>query len=79
MTAVVQICSLRINRNREGRMRWRTIMKGHDTGRLNRAEVRAAIEAVGERRRAARSGSVAQQAPETPRVPIEEHAPEEAP
>jgi hypothetical protein len=59
-------------------MRYRTIQKGSDTGRLNRAEVRAAIVAVGERRKAARSGSAVQEAPETPRVPHEEHAAGEA-
>jgi len=59
-------------------MRYRTIMKGSDTGRLNRAEVRAAIVALYERRKAAQSGSPVQEACETSHEPTGKQLPGEA-
>jgi len=59
-------------------MRYRTIKKGSDTGRLDRAEVRAAIVAIHQRRDAARSRSGVAEACETPRAPHVEPASGEA-
>lgn len=51
-------------------MRYRTIKKGSDTGRLDRAEVRAAIVAIHQRRDAARNSDVVE-ARETPQAPLD--------
>ena len=54
-------------------MRFRTIKKSSDTGRLDRAEVRAAIVALRERRYTPMAGYGVMQAAETPLVPYGGH------
>jgi hypothetical protein len=67
LTAVVQIATLESTANGEEGMRYRTITKFPDTGRLDRAEVRAAIQAARERRYEPRAGYGALMLRETPR------------